>query len=136
MITNKEILDEIARDAEYQAAAPQILQIRRASRIAAVPLLAVHILASRNVDQDKASLWLSGLETGEDLAKGDPRLALRARFIDSGHPVRGATMPWVYTVKAWNAWIAGAQIRQLRYRAIEGLPPIAGTDIVIRSNAA
>ena len=128
MITNKEILDEVARDPEYQAVAPQILAIRRASRITPVPLMAVHILASRNVDPDRASLWLSGLETGESLEKGDPRLTLRNRWIQDLNPVRGATQQWVYVVKAWNAWITGGELRQLRYRAIEGLPSITGAN--------
>lgn len=136
LITNREALAEIAGDAEYQDAAPQIQQIRRATRIPAIPLLAVHILAGRGVDPDRASLWLSGLETGEDLAKGDPRLVLRARFVQEGHPVRGPIVPWVYVIKAWNAWCAGAEIRQLRYRAIEGLPPITGADLLGRSKAA
>jgi hypothetical protein len=137
MITNKEILDEIKRDGEYQLAAPQVAAIRRAARITPAPLLAVHVLASRNIDSDRASLWLSGLETGESLVKGDPRLALRNRFIqDSGRPVSGITQQWVYTVKAWNAWVAGADMKQLRWRAIEGIPPVAGGDLVERSTAA
>jgi hypothetical protein len=137
LITNKEILEEVHGDPEYEAVAPQILAIRRAARITPVPLLAVHILASRNVDPDKASLWLSGLETGEDLAKGDPRLALRNRWVqDNGHQIRGAAQQWVLTVKCWNAWVAGGEIRQLRYRAVEGLPAITGADLVDRSKAA
>lgn len=137
LITNKEVLDEVSRDEEYQQVAPQIAAIRRAARITPVPLMAVHVLASRNVDPDRASLWLSGLETGEELVKGDPRLALRNRWIqDTGHPIRGAAQQWVITVKAWNAWVAGSEVRQLRWRAVEGVPPIAGADLVERSTAA
>jgi hypothetical protein len=126
LITNKEILDEVAADAEYQLVAPQITAIRRAARITSVPLMAVHILASRNVDPDKASLWLSGLETGEALAKGDPRLVLRNRWIQDTSPIRGVNQQWVYVVKAWNAWLAGTEMKQVRFRSNEGLPPITG----------
>ena len=137
LITNKEILDEVDRDDEYQLVAPQILQIRRASRITPVPLMAVHILASRNVDPDRASLWLSGLETGESLASGDPRLVLRNRWIqDNGHPVRGTTQAWVLTVKAWNAWIAGAEIKTLRHRKIDSIPVPTGVGVQQGTRAA
>lgn len=137
LITNKEVLDEVDRDPEYQQAAPQMAAIRRAARITAGPLLAIDILASRNVDADRASLWLSGLETGEALAKGDPRLVLRNRWIqDSGHPVRGTTQQWALIVKSWNAWIAGNEVRNLRHRKIDSLPVPIGAEVSARTLAA
>lgn len=136
LITNKEILDEVKRDPEYHLVVRQMLAIRKAARINATPLMAVHILAGRNVDPDRTSLWLSGLETGEDLTKGDPRLALRNRYIQDSAPIAGATPPWVYTVKAWNAWIAGSEMKQLRWRIVEGIPSPTGVDLVASSTAA
>jgi hypothetical protein len=126
ILTNKQILDEVEQDAEYAAAAPQVLSIRRAAKITPGPLLAVHILAGRNVDPDKCSLWLSGLETGEELAKGDPRLALRNRFIQT--PVHGQPQQFMLIVKAWNAWLTDAPVKQLRYRANELLPVVIGAN--------
>lgn len=136
LITNQEILDELQGDEEYELVAPQVTAIRRAARLTPGPLMAVHILASRNVDPDKASLWLSGLETGEALAKGDPRLVLRNRSIQDTHPVRGLSQQWVYTVKAWNAWILGSEMRIVRYRAVEGLPAIVGAPGELASSPA
>jgi len=129
MITNKQILDDVEADEEYQLAAPQIAAIRKAAKINAVPLLAVHILASRNVDPDLASLWLSGLETGEDLAKGDPRLVLRNKWIQDGSRIRGISLQWSITVKAWNAHLAGREIKQLRWRKIDGIPAVSGAAV-------
>jgi len=136
MITNKQILDDVEADEEYQLAAPQMAAIRKAAKINPVPLLAVHILASRNVDADQASLWLSGLETGEDLAKGDPRLVLRNKWIQEGPRIRGVTLQWSLTVKAWNAHLAGKEIRQLRWRAIDGIPALSGAALAETAPAA
>jgi hypothetical protein len=123
-LTNKQILDEVAADTEYTDAAPQIASIRRAARITPGPLLAVHVLAGRGVDSDKSSLWLSGLETGEELTKGDPRLALRNRFIQA--PVHGQPQQLMLILKAWNAWLTDTPVKLLRFRSNEGMPAIIG----------
>lgn len=123
-LTNKQILDEVEQDSEYAATAPQIATIRRAARITPGPLLAIHVLAARNVDPDKSSLWLSGLETGEELLRGDPRLALRNRFIQA--PVHGQPQQFTLILKAWNAWLSDTPVKVLRFRSNETLPVIIG----------
>jgi len=124
LLTNKQVLDEVEQDHEYAAAAPQIAAIRRSARITPGPLLAIQVLAGRTVDQDKTSLWLSGLETGEELLRGDPRLALRNRFIQA--PVHGQPQQFMLIVKAWNAWLSDSPVKVLRYRGNESLPVIIG----------
>lgn len=131
MVGNKEILDELGTDTEYEAAAPQIASIRRLAKIPAGSLLAVHVLGARGADPDKATLWLDGLETGAELPQGDPRLTLRNRFIvDDGKLSHDPVAQWVYIVRAWNAWNADKEIKILRYRragrAAESIPPVFG----------
>jgi hypothetical protein len=85
------------------------------------------------IDQEAADLFLDEVATGADLPVGSPTLALRNWL--SSQLLAGATttltarrpLPGVYMtmwIKAWNAFVCGKEISQLRYVRRESFPDV------------
>lgn len=78
------------------------------------------------IDAEKASEFLRLLGTGEMLARGNPILTLRNKFmqmerINVNH--RGVLMDNLALVfKAWNAWREGRQLRVIKFGDSEAFP--------------
>lgn len=68
-----------------------------------------------------------GVETGEELARGDVRLQLRTAWT---HPSGGSPSKRVNAVaigiKAWNYWTEGRRVGVLKFMSTEPFPDVAG----------
>lgn len=80
----------------------------------------LHYRFSELAPDDADVFWTRFLE-GQGLVEGDPILTLRERMI--AEAARGAGKPSMtmkyraaVTIKAWNAWLAGEQLKQLKWR--------------------
>ncbi|MGW5351845.1 hypothetical protein ACWERV_15220 [Streptomyces sp. NPDC004031] len=68
--------------------------------------------------------WIDGLTSGANLEVGDPRLALTK----VPHKRRGRRRRYTMReqvaiyIKAWNAWVQGEKIDNLRFKKTEGMP--------------
>jgi hypothetical protein len=73
----------------------------------------------------EAKSWIDGLISGANLEVGDPRLALTKVPHMKG---RGAKRRYTMReqvaiyVKAWNAWVQGEKVENLRFRKTEKMP--------------
>lgn len=77
----------------------------------------------RDGDPERLTIFLEGFIGGAGLPSGDPRLALRNSIINYGHESPNSTVLLMNTVKAWNRWVRGEKLANLKtWRA--GLPVI------------
>jgi len=115
--TNKEVLrflDENPWVRELPAPA------KRVGRQAKLPASVTGLLmvAFQEVDQDDADYFFSRLEDGTNLGTNHPILVLRS-VLSQLHGARGATNQTylsAITIKAWNKFRLGEEVRQLKYR--------------------
>ncbi len=86
------------------------------------PLGAVLFLGQRAAGMDKRAMrFVDGVATGQDLAAGDPRLAVREAFMNRRLTAPGARLPeltWCFiaTARAWNAWSSGQALERINVR--------------------
>jgi hypothetical protein len=79
------------------------------------------------VDPDRQQDFQDRLCQGYGLEKGDPILALRNSFLSSTNTKRlSTTAQYVYTIKAWNAYMEGRSVLILRRGESEALPEVYG----------
>lgn len=127
MISNDQLLDLLEKHPGMREAVVRGIAIGR--EIAMTPTAAaigwyVTSAARPEIDQDD---WYVGLTTGANLPVGDPRLALikTMRSLASGKTTRrrdDSRIHLLYYLKAWNAWVEGRSIRQLRMSPREKAP--------------
>lgn len=81
---------------------------------------ALHYSFSLAAGEDADVFW-TRLSDGHDLTVGNPIFALRERCIAEAARTNGTGMTRKYrgaiTIKAWNSWIRGEEMRQLRWRS-------------------
>lgn len=81
--------------------------------------------------QLQATLFFAQLKSGEGLFRGDPIYWLRARLLRE-RQAKAKLPPYevaALTIKAWNAYVSGYQVRALRWRT-EGESPEAFPQIL------
>lgn len=94
------------------------------------PLAAVIFLGNAGHQKFDGAIdeFLEGIKTGQNLAKGDPRLTLRDYLFGAGRNARGVVNSehaFGATARAWNAWAADREltvIRAARYPNRRTLP--------------
>lgn len=90
--------------------------------ITASPLVAVLYFALKH-NRDRAHEFLRGLATGEGLIKGDPRLTVRAFYLN--HNLSRKTKTYIQLallIKAWNAFAQHKELHSLRLLSNESFP--------------
>lgn len=125
--TNPEILQAVREWPELTWHSKEALTIRSRAYITPGPHLAVLAQAARSEFREAIPSWLDGLATGYDLSAGDPRAALRERFISERRALSGsASRDLVYSliVKAWNAHALGQKVTLLRWLSTELIPDV------------
>lgn len=132
-ITNPEIFDTVRIWPELTRMAELAVNVRGATSIIASPHLAILSQAARTEygTPEKFEAWKTGLTTGDNLGRTDPRLLLRNRFLRSGHTLTGSKnrdIVYGLIAKAWNAYAKGESMQVLAWRATEGIVPVAGFD--------
>lgn len=76
----------------------------------------VHSYASERYDRDMADLFMNDLNDGANLDKTSPIYVLRKRLVDPSNEARPEpTHALAWTIKAWNAWVAGDKIQVLKW---------------------
>lgn len=79
----------------------------------------VHAYTSEAYDRDMADLFMNELDEGASLSADSPIFVLRKRLVDSQGTsgARRAEQPHVlaWTIKAWNAWVAGDKMKAIRW---------------------
>jgi hypothetical protein len=124
-----EILEAIEGLNGLEAMAGEARLIYEATGINAPTLLAVTYLGGIHAP-DLVDPWFSGLHSGAELVRKDPRLALRNTWARNAKllNVSGAQITrWVYIVRAWNAFVQDEPITLLRHNPALALPLIYGT---------
>ena len=96
--------------------------------ITPAPCIGLHYLFSL-IDEGKADMFFTSLQSGTGLADGSPILTLRNRLI-AGMKERGKTSSreavYAYTVYSWNAFAAGRDLRNFSLKLDMRLPEIDG----------
>lgn len=97
----------------------RIANSHRGLLIAPSPLAAVLFLSGVG-RRDQAESFVQGLQSGTDLKKGDPRLALRDRIIEDRRKAsmerRFLSSTWWFALitAGWNAYLGGEKLDKLR----------------------
>jgi hypothetical protein len=114
-----------SQTAEYLAANPAVRDATgMAQNLAPAPLGArvsatgPFIFRARQIEPEMADQFVRSLHTGADLPENDPILRLRQYYLAKrssqyGRPSR--THELALLVKAWNAWLAGRPVKNLRW---------------------
>lgn len=87
-------------------------------------LVFCHFLFSK-IDPVQASEFFDSIETGADLAAGDPRLVLSRQLNNQATRTGGGQYQRqvvALTIKAWNSWKAGATCGVIRWSGSEKFP--------------
>lgn len=76
----------------------------------------VHAFTSEHYDRELADLFMMELDSGAQLRDGNPVLALRRRLVDDNRGgKRESAHVLAWTIKAWNAWLAGETIKRITW---------------------
>jgi hypothetical protein len=122
-----ELLDTLERHPEIRTSANYGNNFRKLG--APSQLAALHYCFKR-ADQRNADEFIERLVHGDQLDRGSPILVLRDILIeDKNNPKRrmGVAERVAITIKAWNAFLARADVKWLRFTpAREAFPVIAG----------
>jgi hypothetical protein len=131
-VTNHQIvatLDEHPKLRDYVGVGEQIAAATGMIKSAAGA--ASYLVARANTGTHLAP-WFEGIIDGAGLSKGDPRLLFRRVMFAHTRKQAGQVLRRRETrehvtlyLKAFNAWITGSQLTQLRYTPREPVPPIA-----------
>jgi hypothetical protein len=131
-----QVLAEIAARPELEKLVARVEPIRKSSGVPLSPLLAVTALGSP-VGDLVVNEWITGLATGAELYRGDPRLALREVFAGQSRAARSLRVSsarrqsWGLIVKAWNAHVGGATVHLLRFRAGDRTVPGENMPLIV-----
>lgn len=92
----------------------------------------VHSYASERYDREMADSFMQDLNDGASLNKTSPIYVLRKRLVDTSDKKRPpATYALAWTIKAWNFWINGDMVQQIKWQsasetgAVEEFPRFA-----------
>ena len=97
-------------------------QSKQAKRVGTSIVPAVLTVGAELHDEETGDEFLRLLSTGAGMKEGHPVLLLRERLIESrASALRrlSGIVNAAYTVKAWNAFVAGREVRLLRFRPYE-----------------
>lgn len=77
----------------------------------------VHAYTSEMFDRELSDLFMMELDSGAQLRDGNPVLALRRRLVDENNATgkRESSHVLAWTIKAWNAWLAGESIKRVTW---------------------
>lgn len=123
--TKAEVEDEVfTHQGNYIAGlhlADQLRPISKGKHITRTPYTSLCVLVDRHSpNAELLSEFHYGLRTGANLEEGDPRLALRTANVNK---VWGGSQVHLFgCLKAWNAWIEGAEMRMLKTGSPKYLP--------------
>lgn len=128
--TTSDILECVERWPELQEAARLASSIYTNSRITKAPHTAVIAQIMRTPFANRLPDWANGLEYGAGLQLGDPRLALRDKFLrlssSREHEGIGKTLAYSVIVKSWNAFATNKQLKVARMGRSEAVPMVVG----------
>lgn len=131
-ITSPEVLALFPFWPETSRYVRQVHTIWQGTRVPTGTLNTVLALASRTDSADRIPDFLEGLHTGADMPADDSRLRLSRRFnVAPPATPRGLAqrdMNYAMVVKAWNAFIKGHGMQNLRFQYGERLPQVEGFD--------
>lgn len=73
-------------------------------------------------NEQKAELWFHQMATGENLKVGDPAHTLRERMFQDKSALRHMDSMTIcaYTIKSWNAFYRGRDLKHLKWGVIKG----------------
>lgn len=93
------------------------------------PAIFMHYWLSK-INRDKAYEFFNMVESGEYIYRGHPVMTLRNVFIENEHKSSrdkiSRARVIAYTFKAWNAFVAGEEKKQLKLGASEKFPTPGG----------
>jgi len=75
----------------------------------------VHAYAAERYDREMADTFMQDLNDGASLGKTDPIYLLRKRLVEDHRATLESSHVLALTIKAWNAWLAGEKIANLRW---------------------
>ncbi|MGW9453042.1 hypothetical protein [Streptomyces sp. NPDC055632] len=132
-LTNDQILEKFAEEPDRYRRAVQVGRniAKNVFMIPTAASMAYFITVEPSTPQVRVDEWVNGLVSGANLDVGDPRLALSKAL--AGQRARGSDRRRRSThgevglyLKAWNAWVTGRPVRNLRFSKKEKLPlPVA-----------
>lgn len=126
-VSNDQLLDLLEQHPGMRGAVVRGIAI--GSEIMMTPTAAAigwYVTSAERPEIDQSD-WYTGLTTGANLPIGDPRLALikAMRSLASGKTTRrreDSRIHLFYYLKAWNAWVEGRSLKQLRMSPREKSP--------------
>jgi hypothetical protein len=116
-ISNKDILDTMKKNPDIEDAVSFVLSLPALRKIISPSTTAFCYLMASRQNATKAEEFFSKLASGEQLKTGSPILTLRNRLVGLvGEKHKITTVELVaITIKAWNAFIAGRQMKLARW---------------------
>lgn len=132
--TVSEVLKFIDENPLIRRSVSIISPVVTATRFSAQTAAALHFLFAEAASEADADEFIRLWASGEALTSGDPIFMLRKRLIEDlgkTHRHLPARYKQAIVIKAWNAWIRGDSISQLKWvpggAKKESFPTIAGT---------
>lgn len=126
--TNQEILDLAESYGEAALAEAGSLAYRAGAsdvRLTRSATFATYLLLKdAGVDDQQLLEFYNGVITGEGLLRDDPRLTLRRWAAKQAGAQGKGQRSIVAQLKAWNAFVVGAPLRQIKYLPNEVMPQI------------
>ena len=127
-----EILECVERWPELEQAAQIASTVYSNSHITKAPHTAVIAQIMRTSHLDRLDEWVRGLEYGAGLQIGDPRLALRDKFLRSSssrdHSI-SKTNTYALIVKAWNNFVLNKPLKVARMGRSEAIQVVEGFQV-------
>lgn len=127
-----EILECVERWPELEQAAQIASQIYSSAHITKAPNTAVIAQIMRTSHLDRLDEWAKGLEYGAGLQIGDPRLALRDKFLrfsSSRDHSMSKTAAYALIVKAWNHFVLNKPLKVARMGRDEATQRVEGFQV-------
>ncbi|MGA5053114.1 hypothetical protein ACPCAK_19210 [Streptomyces cellulosae] len=127
-LTNDKIVSIVNEHPVMDTIAPMAKLLYSHPRIRPSVSLAVMTIASTPDENAKAlEAWTEGVHNGKGLYTNDPRTALSKRAVQRiGTKSNGneILLDFIAFVRAWNAFIGGAEMTRIRARAGDAIPRI------------
>lgn len=128
VVENSDVVSMFESDAEgfaEAAAYARLLTSKKSLELQRAAIgAAAYLIHKANPRDPKVTEFFEGIRTGEDLSKGDPRLALvrLARNMVDKKMRRDSTEGLALVLKTWNAWITGQRMDTIRWAVTEPMP--------------
>lgn len=124
--TQGEILELVEREEEVLVAGARVSRQATTAGLRGGAIYGVAYYYLAHVDPEAVEPFFAALLSGEQLAAGNPILALRRRFLTTPPRVGSSSshlrVNLAYVYKAWNAWRDHRQLTALRYSLDEPMP--------------